>query len=501
MYIVKDQINENFLLVLKKDKENKSKVVLNMLMIDSYLNLANEYIDRLSKEVYKVEDLQTLYYFIENNKIEQYINFIKKENISNSYCENLSDRDQAISIAERCQNIINVIESFNNLGTCTAVLDSNSQETIKEFIQSILEEIILVYKIISIHSSYKEAEKDQEVIAFSHRILGWSKTNQKIVEHNTIHKINKNLSFQLDTNFGFGGSCWFYVKLWYKNIQIIPFSEIIVYKYAGWMELKNFSRKYRIENSQWYDAMVFVKEANNILVDDEEKFIKTYIIDELENLLNALNYIISNNEFHILGCNGFEIIKLDGIELLLFRGEKIVNTLDLIESINDFKNITDIEFFIETIVELNKKMKPAMEDGLKVISLDIESLKKEKSEIELIHNKQKDIYNTCVEQVEKLIYRYHFLKKLKWVNVSINLNLIDFKYHLNVLEQKTRMYYFDRNDNKIIDLNYPKYINMQSEYNKIEKKYHDISADLQKYIDYKKELKKYHRKNLDFFEK
>ncbi len=74
----------------------------------------------------------------------------------------------------------------------------------------------------------------------------------------------------------------FYAKLIFKDIDIIPFSEWVEYRNITYNEILQYSRKYKVENQSWKNAMEYVKDASNLCIKDELNFIKTYIITECE---------------------------------------------------------------------------------------------------------------------------------------------------------------------------------------------------------------------------
>jgi len=56
----------------------------------------------------------------------------------------------------------------------------------------------------SLEKAYKKCDRDDTILAFSHRRVGWSEKP---------YQIDENFSIEFKTNFGYGNSSYFYTKL------------------------------------------------------------------------------------------------------------------------------------------------------------------------------------------------------------------------------------------------------------------------------------------------
>ena len=154
----------------------------------------------------------------------------------------------------------------------------------KKDLKELLKKHDLAY---AIELAYENAINDSNIVAISHRKHGWSYPS---------FDLTKNLNVQFLTNFGYGGRSYFYVKLRFKNIDIIPFSEWVRYEDSRYDELISYSQDYRVDNHSWQGAMVYIKSAVNLCVKDEEKFVEKYITSECEWLVSGLKDIIAERK-------------------------------------------------------------------------------------------------------------------------------------------------------------------------------------------------------------
>jgi hypothetical protein len=385
----------------------ENKINKEYLAILKYNNL-----QQLELEYIKLENLfqneLDLYYkvFLQNKKQEHDLNNLKKFFIENQklhlltsqkeykYCQELGNPYEGFSI--NINEIIINIDKFILLKNkfMQNKLTENDEKKFKESIKVFLNEEkenditlnnfidkILAYLYIklklwthaySIQKKYREAYDNNEILFFSHRLKGWS---------TPICKLNHSLSAEYKTNFGYGHSSYFYIKLKYKDIELIPFSDLVEYKFRNSFEINQYTQKYELENSEWEYALSFLVEAYNLLIKNEDEFIQKYMIDELVDLVNGLNKIFRNDHFEfkdnlklsnsstiLYNSHTGEIIntennknkEYDKIETTILRAKKITNALDFIQKIYAYSHIKNININIKEIENLNSKMIPIL---------------------------------------------------------------------------------------------------------------------------------------------
>lgn len=302
------------------------------------------------------------------------------------YCKKLDGSYQGFSV--NIEERVKQINDNRNLFYINSINNPNYDftENILSLQNELNNDFILWFSAYNIEKAYRKCFDNKSILTFSHRINGWS---------NPEYKLSENFSVELKTNFGYGGSSYFYIKLKYKNIEITPFSEWIDYEIAQFSEIvkytKSFSyrlfrgiydgkRVYRqiIENSNWQDAIDFTKIACNISLKDEEEFVRKYIIEECEKMVVGLENIYSVSDFTFKGENDIHYqIDKTGHQLMEFRGEKISGAIDFIAKILEFDGIAEIKSFINRIEECNKKIQPLLIQELKSIKFKLDSLNSE----------------------------------------------------------------------------------------------------------------------------
>ncbi|MDA8753775.1 hypothetical protein N9N24_04685 [Candidatus Marinimicrobia bacterium] len=385
------EINENKLIVLKK----------NPLAID-YIDIKKYFINELLI-------LEQLCSAPEPN-LDELLEFLKKTdsfkalNGNYRYCKSLQATyvEFTTSYEGSCQDLMVEIHNNNQL-----LKSANSDVTIEkkeEYLVAIeknikvsKESLYNKYKLwtdaYSIRKAYETCKLDENIIIHSHRTSGWS---------NPVYQLTPNFSVEVLTNFGYGGSSYFYTKLKYKNIDITPFSDWIKYRIVQASELLRYSKKHPLSNQYWFEAIEFSKEACNLSLSDERKFVEKYIVEECEIMASGLEEFFIKKSFNLYEGDKNIELGLDGHALIDFRGEKITGALDFISKIIEFDKVASIQTFIERIEKINKKLEPILEAEVPKVKMTIEELNQEKDELEPKRNEMVNEFNIYQKKMDKL---------------------------------------------------------------------------------------------------
>lgn len=293
-------------------------------------------------------------------------------------------------------------------------------------------EIELWFKIFDIERAYKEAKQVSNMKVYSHRISGWK---------NIEYTITENLKQEIKTNFGYGSVSYFFSVLTYKNIQITPLSDWIDYRYANFSEVIRYTKSFKtrvpvideynrveyfknkIDNSYWCNAIDFTKQAANLSLLNEKKFIETYILSECELMVEGLKSFYEETDFEFIDEEGIANegdsikkyrVNYEGYELIDFRTEKIIGALQFIDKLVEYNSIIPTNDYIERIFSLSKKILPkvysAQEDQkskLKQASLNLGVFLIE-------HNKLVDKNTFYDNEKTRLINRFEQLYKVEY---------------------------------------------------------------------------------------
>lgn len=361
--MIEQKINEDFLLLLTKKCGQFEKTTIN---IDN----------QFESELLILKELCAGN--VDNfNQIIQYLENTLKPKLPNkifNYCKELDKAEQRVIV-----NIEIVIKDIISKRDLIYLNEKTAKEIEKHFNLSeeierlkkqILEKSLLWFKVFNIELTYNIAKNQPNVLVYSHRISGWSSPENKITE---------NLKQQIKTNFGYGSVSYFYSLLTFKNIQITPFSDWIDYRYANFEEVVRYTKKFnhkipvldknnkikyfsnKIENKDWNAAIEFTKNAANLLLSNEQEFVKKYIIDQCDQMIDGLQNIYKETKFNFIDERN-ETIKYTmdytGYELIEFRTEKIIGALNFITRINEYSIITPVKKYADSIIAINNNFIP-----------------------------------------------------------------------------------------------------------------------------------------------
>lgn len=159
---------------------------------------------------------------------------------------------------------------------------------------------------------------DSRHLMYSTENIGWTVFN---------YPISDIVNFEVRTNFGYGRSAYFYVNLTYKGIDIIPYADIVKYYYADMKQIGRFTRQYRATHNSWPISLNFVVETANLAALDPEKFVETWIKNELEEMMQGLRRLRKDTRKEI---HRYETNKRDD-------AENFVNVRNILgEDLSDF---------------------------------------------------------------------------------------------------------------------------------------------------------------------
>lgn len=365
-----ESINETLVCILVHDKTSNTIEIDSVPIDNSLVKCINDFITLCKTQNTTVEEL------IKHLETETDLNKLTGEY---KYCHSLRDPYQGVSARNYffIDSYKKIKEIMDELEISKQEINSGDEQSMKNYLsnknnndvqfENLKKLCVIEYpkwgQAYAINKTYRKCYDRKDILTFSHRLRGWS---------NPVYKLSENFSVEIKTNFGYGKSSYFFTKLKFKNIEIIPFSEWILYQHVNVSEIVRYTKRHRLENISWYEAMTFAKTACNLSITDEEKFILEYVIRECEKMVSGLEEIFSNDSF-ILTTKMETIHKVDmnGRVLVEFRGEKISGALDFISSIIDYQGFIEISDFIYKIELVNKKIQPILAYELMHVADDI----------------------------------------------------------------------------------------------------------------------------------
>lgn len=470
------KINETVLCILKYKEEH--------IVID-YLPIENNFINETTA-------LQKLFNYNQDT-ITQILNFINQTDTlkqlqqNYKYCKKLDGFYQGFTV-----NFEEKTKEINNRKDLIYFNKKQSPENfdfeteIEQLKIDILTDFELWTKAFDIGKTYRKCFEDKSILTFSHRIKGWS---------NPVYQLTSNFSIELKTNFGYGTSSYFYIKIRYKKIDITPVSEWTNYEISKFSEIirytKSFSVKWfrgthngrkifrkQIENSYWLTAMEFAMTACNCSRKSETEFIEKYVIEECENMVSGLKDIAANSKFSFIGENNTHY-KVDkkGHQLIEFRGEKISGAIDFISKIVEYNKIAEIQKFISNIEQINKDIKPILIEEIKIIGVKLIGLNN-----------------------QLIIIKPEYLKlNSKNIEYNIDLNKLKIEMIMNKVfdyenvDREKLMQQFNK-------LN-PEYSKFVMEFETVRAEYNDLVQKINILVKLKANIKSYNLKIENYFKK
>ena len=410
---LKENINVDNLIVLLKDYKT-NMIVTTKSKIDSIFKNEVQIITQHCED--ENVSLENLYEFFKNfhamDDIEGSYDYV--ENIMSSYRNRFFASPKSTS-AEIIKEIEEIDKNISNQRK--ELDDEHKSKTInfekyeleisklpekrKAQIESYKSQIKFRYSLWNKAYSMKKAhekcfKKNKDIIALSHRNSGWS---------NPAYKLTENFSLEIKTNFGYGNASYFYIMITYKGIPIVPFTDWIHYGFVNAFEMINFTKSFPLNDIYWIDAMEYARNACNLSLIDEVKFVKIYLVDECENLISGLKEILISESITVKRFRRNHIVNeyiRNHAALMIFRSEKISGTLDFITKLKEYSNIITVNHYIKEIEEINQNFRPTLEKLIKEYSIKISKEENELKEIEKALKKMDNTNDAYLSEREKL---------------------------------------------------------------------------------------------------
>jgi hypothetical protein len=428
-----EKINEEVLCILKFATTNSK------LLEVGYVNLEGEDLEK--KFALFFEKYQSLIYSSEevcNKATEEFL--LKEEaillkayrshcrNVGNAYTQ-LDELDMKMYIeAENLKenNYKNALEDPR--GKNIEEIEKNREDAkieLRKYLLSDLKHHLLAYRLSETYQKMKQEINNKNIVAYSHREIGWREFSFKASE---IFK------FKFSTNFGYGSSSYFFLAMTYKDIEIIPYSHWVIYRFAGYKEVFRYSQKYRLRNSEWFDAMKYTQEAYNLSVTNPAQFISIYIIKQCEIMVDGLEKYLTEDIFTLYNERGeydykskkYPEIRLEIKEnkrsLLEFRAEKIAGALRFIHSIASFKDIEKMPSFIVRIEKCNNELLPKLQKELEILSHELPVQEQQLAELKAKYEETQSLLTDYKLRAEVVNYTIE-LEKLETPSYNIDLKL------------------------------------------------------------------------------
>lgn len=377
----KSKVNEDYLLLLNH-KPNSNEIYIDRKKIDKPLNhKLDRFIELCDNPSVELNEIK--HYFSNWSEVHRLVGYHK-------YCRSLNNAGEGFNV--------NVLKTIELIEEKQVNLDSKKKskksydEELLAFKKELKNNVLLWFTSSAITETYNKLRGDSNNIIYSHRKRGWEMP---------AYQIHPDFSIQVKTNFGYGRSSYFYTKINFKGLDIVPFTDWINYQFAELTEIIRYSSKHKLVNESWHEAFAYILKAYNVFLNDETEdkihFIKIYIVEVCDNFVVGLNRIltadyVSIKEHKFLNLEK-EYVDFDYEQHSLneFKGKKISGALEFIPKMEEFKTVTKVAGFIKDIEKANQTILPILKDEYITINEKLNELYLELDikEEEVKHFKQK----------------------------------------------------------------------------------------------------------------
>lgn len=256
------------------------------------------------------------------------------------------------------------------------------------------------------------AKSNSHIKVYSRDDVGWN---------NFLYDVNDDVKIDVYTNFGYGGKAFFYLSIKYKDIILIPYSDLVHYYLANMKSLISHTRAYRPYRDSWAGLMDYVAKFVNNARRDPENFVRNYVLNEIHEMMDGLRAVLKNPSKileHMQKDNGEEIRlsvirPFDKHEFVIFEAlpkelttvfkiEKISGALHFIENLKSLKDIcSEVDSAIDEIIEMNKSVAQEIPSVIESINASIIPLQNEYNNLSKVYN----VKITEKERLEKILER------------------------------------------------------------------------------------------------
>ena len=241
---------------------------------------------------------------------------------------------------------------------------------------------------------YGILDDDRSVLAYSHRRCGWSFP---------LFHLDNDVKVCYQTNFGYGRSSYFYTQIFYKGIAILPYSDWVLYRYAKMIEIIKYTKVHLVQNGyeEWKDTLMITADIYNLAARDPERFVKDYIIGEVEKMVSGLEDILNADQTYRIVTskhNSKTQITLTGDLLVLFKGEKISGALSFLDQLLKLVPVfNDVVSYMQRIMNCNLAIIGELQGTISRMMEEVKSLEQDIERLTLDYTRLKDLHEERME--------------------------------------------------------------------------------------------------------
>ena len=320
------------------------------------------------------------------------------------YKKRIKDKEDSLKnqylLSEEAKNTLALLKNVSEADykTRIAELEGKIEEELKEYINNLRKGF--TYKPFIYAHNYKrklsEIRNKSDVRMYSTDQIGWKDFE---------YKVNNDITVYIKTNFGYGSASYFFCNLKYKDINILPYSWLVKYYYVEMMDFIRYTRRYSPTRTSWNEVFDFAVLTANMAKHEPERFIKEWIVNEVEEMMKGMRLYMSKPDKEIeeflkverkpklfaiheiadyalrnviRNCNDSdkEVYKaMPKEKIIAFKAEKITGCLLLLDNLRKLTEIASvIKPYIVEIEQMNIKLQPEIVMHMNNITVDIKQL-------------------------------------------------------------------------------------------------------------------------------
>lgn len=266
----------------------------------------------------------------------------------------------------------------------------NKEELAKK--QQFADTAIRYIQCSNLEKTLLQIKEDSSVKMFSSDYLGWTTFN---------YPITNDIQVMVKTNFGYGSAAYLVLAVKYKDMVLIPYSDLVHYYYANMKNLISYTRSYARRRESWKYALSYVADFVNQSKESPEQFIRQYILSEIDEMMKGLREILKNpgeilkhikeSKLEYISMNVIRPFMEEDETLFammpdesvsVFKAEKISGALMFMNSLEQIKELCpETEQVLREIKEMNLQIKPEIDVTIDSITESLKPHEKELSEL------------------------------------------------------------------------------------------------------------------------
>ena len=206
-----------------------------------------------------------------------------------------------------------------------------------------------------IYAKYYDFEKEQiseSVLMLSTDTRGWTKYEYNIAADERI---------EIRSNYGFGSKSYHYCNLYYKDIPVLPYTDVLYYYSIQWSEVIKYTRSYEpVRETCWKQTFQFAEYISNLIKRDTKRFINEYLVGEIKTMIEKLEEYVKNPSL----CSEDSLRYKDDESRKLYTYFNNIETDEISEL---FKVSTHAQKIRECLFDMNDSEKSNLENDIQEI--------------------------------------------------------------------------------------------------------------------------------------